>query len=704
MTKTLARDWRKAAWFYARFGITEGQFRLGVPLGATRYLCIGHILSELAVGRVDRHSAKSHLPTLLAIAIVAAITASALGSVPASGGVRGVSGSPSAGVAPSGNAGPVTGGVGPRESSPAWEVIANVTVGLGPTGVVASYNGSDLMVTNSGSDNVSVVSAVNYTVLDSISVGSDPVAIAEGPFVGVGNLTEEFYVANEGSNNITVIDNWSVAGSIPVGQGPDGLAYNSSSGLLYVANLDSDNVTLVNSTSVVASIPVGLGPAGIAWNPANGYVYVANSGSNNVSVLDGTAVIGAIPVGVDPTAVWYYRWYGDVEVSDTGSNNVSWISGLSLRTSFPVGVGPAGGVYLQGISADAGEGPVFVANSGSDNVTVLNGTVQLQSVPVLSDPTGIALTGTYYLYVTDTGSDEVSVITQLVPEPKYQIQFSENGLPPSTDWSVTMNGTAEQSNSSVLEFSEPNGTYPFSVGAVAGFSPSEASGSIQVNGASVNVSIDFSPNPPDVFVVAFQETGLRPATNWAVTLAGVVGRSNSSFLNFSEPNGSYPYTVSNQTGYSIGNRTGVAVVDGAPISVAVTFVGKCYGYCRGFPVTFSESGLPSGTNWTVLINGSTLSGTGSFSTQLRNGSYAWEITLLPSGEVANPSQGTLVVNGGPVTVSVTFAPSGPATHLGPTLEPTPLWVWILIAAIIIAVAAAVVFWVRGRRTSPPEKP
>ncbi|MCI4343645.1 MAG: hypothetical protein L3J92_05985 [Thermoplasmata archaeon] len=30
MAETLARDWRKAAGFYARFGITEGQFRDGV--------------------------------------------------------------------------------------------------------------------------------------------------------------------------------------------------------------------------------------------------------------------------------------------------------------------------------------------------------------------------------------------------------------------------------------------------------------------------------------------------------------------------------------------------------------------------------------------------------------------------------------------------------------------------------------------------
>jgi hypothetical protein len=30
MAEVLARDWRKAAWFYARFGITAANFRTGV--------------------------------------------------------------------------------------------------------------------------------------------------------------------------------------------------------------------------------------------------------------------------------------------------------------------------------------------------------------------------------------------------------------------------------------------------------------------------------------------------------------------------------------------------------------------------------------------------------------------------------------------------------------------------------------------------
>jgi hypothetical protein len=35
LAETLHSDWRKAARFYARFGITEGMFRRGVPVGGT---------------------------------------------------------------------------------------------------------------------------------------------------------------------------------------------------------------------------------------------------------------------------------------------------------------------------------------------------------------------------------------------------------------------------------------------------------------------------------------------------------------------------------------------------------------------------------------------------------------------------------------------------------------------------------------------
>ncbi|EQD67825.1 thermopsin precursor, partial [mine drainage metagenome] len=55
----------------------------------------------------------------------------------------------------------------------------------------------------------------------------------------------------------------------------------------------------------------------------------------------------------------------------------------------------------------------------------------------------------------------------------YPIQFTEQGLPNGTVWTVTVNGTAHTSNLSGITVPEVNGSYPYSFGPVAGFiSPS----------------------------------------------------------------------------------------------------------------------------------------------------------------------------------------------------------------------------------------
>jgi YVTN family beta-propeller protein len=53
----------------------------------------------------------------------------------------------------------------------------------------------------------------------------------------------------------------------------------------YVTNGNSVSVIDSTTNTVVASIPVGTGPEGIAFNPNNGDMYVANEGSFNVSVI-----------------------------------------------------------------------------------------------------------------------------------------------------------------------------------------------------------------------------------------------------------------------------------------------------------------------------------------------------------------------------------------------------------------------------------
>ena len=84
-----------------------------------------------------------------------------------------------------------------------------------------------------------------------------------------------------------------------------------------------------------------------------------------------------------------------------------------------------------------------------------------------------------------------SVLSAPVPG-TYDVTFTEAGLPVGTSWSVTLNGTNQPSVGSTLTFAEPNGTYPFSVGTVAGYTASPSSGSVNVNGSSAVKTITFT--------------------------------------------------------------------------------------------------------------------------------------------------------------------------------------------------------------------
>ena len=99
------------------------------------------------------------------------------------------------------------------------------------------------------------------------------------------------YVANSGDNNITVIDtnNNTVVGSILVGDGPVGIAFDPVHNRMYVTNLEGTvSVINTNNNSVdPRPIPVGNRPyEGIAFDPLHDRMYVTNLNSNTISVID----------------------------------------------------------------------------------------------------------------------------------------------------------------------------------------------------------------------------------------------------------------------------------------------------------------------------------------------------------------------------------------------------------------------------------
>jgi YVTN family beta-propeller protein len=83
-------------------------------------------------------------------------------------------------------------------------------------------------------------------VVDNIEVGIDPASIEFSP------ITKNMYVANEGGDSVSVIDqNNVVVDTIKVGDHPSAISYNPGNGYIYVVNQFSNTVSVIGSTSVI---------------------------------------------------------------------------------------------------------------------------------------------------------------------------------------------------------------------------------------------------------------------------------------------------------------------------------------------------------------------------------------------------------------------------------------------------------------------
>jgi hypothetical protein len=246
----------------------------------------------------------------------------------------------------------------------------------------------------------------------------------------------------------------------------------------------------------------------------------------------------------------------------------------------------------------------------------------------------------------------------------YTVTFTESGLVASASWSVTLNGTAVGSTTSTITFTEPNGTYGYTVSVVSGYTSSPSSGSVTVVGQGQAVAVTFTAVAPSTYFVTFTEGGLPSGMSWSVTLNGAMLDSTSSAIAFTEPNGTYDYTIGAVPGWTMSQYSGSVTVTGAAANVSVAWTPVTYS------VMFSETGLPSGTAWSVTLGGSRLSSTtGTITFTEPNGTYAYTIADVPGWhQTTLPYTGSVTVNGASVreptvaftqvTYTVTFNATG----------------------------------------------
>ncbi|MGA3021816.1 MAG: PQQ-binding-like beta-propeller repeat protein [Thermoplasmata archaeon] len=248
---------------------------------------------------------------------------------------------------------------------------------------------------------------------------------------------------------------------------------------------------------------------------------------------------------------------------------------------------------------------------------------------------------------TDTGSVRVAgsntIVTLTFAQVKYVVTFKEAGLPSGTNWSVTVGSTTLWSTLTYINFHLANGSYSYTVANVANYSRSPTSGTFKVTGVGFTISEKFSIVR---YVVTFKETGLPSGTNWSVMVGTATLWSTLTYINFHLANGSYSYTVANVANYSRSPTSGTFKVTGVGFTIWEKFSIVRY------VVTFKETGLPSGTNWSVTVGATTCTTTGTtISFALADETYSYTVSAPGSGYSASP--GTVTVNGATIRVTVT---------------------------------------------------
>jgi hypothetical protein len=270
-----------------------------------------------------------------------------------------------------------------------------------------------------------------------------------------------------------------------------------------------------------------------------------------------------------------------------------------------------------------------------------------------------------------------------------------NIRPGGLTWYVNVTGGPWLSGSSTgMYASLPNGTYSFQVASNdKAYAPSYGP-SFAVNGTAVNVTVAFALF---TYPVTFTGIGLSTGSSWNVALNGSSQTSALGTISFIAANGTYSYSVGTVSGYGTDPSSATLLVDGGPVNVQITFV-------RLYTLTFIETGLSSGSNWSVALTtndpaiiqvapfqNASLTRWADAPTAIQfyvsNGSYSYWASDAPGGATLG---GNVTIDG-PTASPVTVDFPGVAAPVTDTVRaidlPIPNYLIIGMAAAAVAIAA-----------------
>ncbi len=307
------------------------------------------------------------------------------------------------------------------------KVSADVpSIGYAPVALAVSPNGAELYVANNdaayagNSDDVTVVSTASGLATADIAIPS-----AGGPDgVLVSPSGKTLYVSDNGGPEATTYGDtvWvvntathAVTGSITVGTEPGAMAISPNGSTLYVANWLSGTVSVVDTATdqAVNTFTVGSGPDSLAISPNGATLYVA--------VIGGLSVVNTA-TGTVTTPITDLGTYPALALSHNGATLYASGSVISTKTDKVTGYNPD----LCGIgNVLSPNGATLYDNCGVDGTVQVIDAATNAVTETISNPAFDVLKGMAVspvsgaVYVADMAADSVHVLKPVDEAPKF---------------------------------------------------------------------------------------------------------------------------------------------------------------------------------------------------------------------------------------------------------------------------------------------
>jgi YVTN family beta-propeller protein len=184
-----------------------------------------------------------------------------------------------------------------------------------------------------------------------------------------------------------------VLATVPAGDLPSALCYNSQNNKVYCANAWSSNVTVIDGATnvVVATVPTDSGPYALCYNSIDNKVYCANVLADNLTVIGGStdSVVATVPVGDYPMELLHNPGNNKIYCSNYVDDSVAVVAGASDTVILSIGVGSGQWYGPYSLTLNPAQNRVYVANEYGSCISVIRDSaaaVEEARQPLLDSP------------------------------------------------------------------------------------------------------------------------------------------------------------------------------------------------------------------------------------------------------------------------------------------------------------------------------